>query len=527
MLRRKIFVALSMALIAAILLTACSTASSPSTSATAKTAPSAPAATLTPRNGGTFKILAVTGPSAPFGWPPEALGASTPSVRACLDPLVNEDLSGRDIPCLAESWQVAPDGKSLTFYLRKGVKFHDGTDWNAQAAKFNIDAFMVAKKPGTNQFTSVDILDDYTVKVNLKQYQNSILGSMAVSDVFVSPTAYNTKGLDWVRYNPVGTGPFKFVSFARDVSLKFSRFDGYWQKGLPYLDAVEYAVIQDPMTRAATFQTGDGNVISSADARTASDLAAKGYEVISQANGYAVLLPDSANPNSPFAKQKVREAVEYAIDKAAIAKALGFGYWSPNYQATIPTGMAFNSDIIGRKYDVAKAKQLLTEAGYPVGFDTTIIPDPQTYNKDAVQSVQSYLKEIGINAQVNIVDAAKYSDIRTKGWSNAMVYCMYAESPNYDATMDAYISANSIQFNSVKRPEGYQDTLNSALVATDYNVQKSLCQKMVKILYDDDTIIPLYTGATLDVLSKGLHGHGLLTSGHFTIWTPEKTWMEQ
>ena len=152
--------------------------------------------------------------------------------------------------------------------------------------------------------------------------------------------------------------------------------------------------------------------------------------------------------------------------------------------------------------------------------------DPQTYNKDAVQSVQSYLKQVGINVQVSIVEVAKYSDIRTKGWNNAMIYCMYAESPNYDATMDAYISSNSIQFNSVKRPDGYQDTLNSALVATDYNAQKSLCQKLVKIMYNDATTIPLYTGATLDVLKKSLHDHGLLTSGHFTR-TPEKAWMEQ
>ncbi len=230
-------------------------------------------------------------------------------VRPCLEVLVNEDLTGHDIPCLAESWQVAPDGKSITFYLRKGVKFQDGTDWNAQAAKFNIDAFMVAKKPGTGQFTSVEVVDDYTVKVNLKQYQNSILGSMAVSDVFVSPTAYNTKGIDWARWNPVGTGPFKFVSFARDVSLKFARFDGYWQKGLPYLDAIEDTVIQDTMTRAASFQTGAGQVISSADVKTAFDLAAKGYDVINQPNGYATLLPDSANADSPFANPKVRQAV--------------------------------------------------------------------------------------------------------------------------------------------------------------------------------------------------------------------------
>ena len=151
---------------------------------------------------------------------------------------------------------------------------------------------------------------------------------------------------------------------------------------MPYLDGNEVYYIQDPLTRAAAFLSGYGQVISSADAKTAYDMAAKGYEVVNRVTGYSVLLPDSTHSDSPLSNPKVRQAIEYAIDKASIAKTLGYGYTDAATQATVPNGMAYNKDIQGRPYDPAKAKQLLTEAGYPNGFATTITPDPQTYDSE-------------------------------------------------------------------------------------------------------------------------------------------------
>ena len=237
-------------------------------STTPSTMPSTTSTKPTAQYGGVLRTLSVTGPSAPIGWPPEAVGASTSTGKPTLESLVREDNSGKITPWLAESWEVAPDGKSITFKLVKGVKFHDGSDFNSQAVKFNMDAVMAVHKAGTGQWISADIVDDYTVKLNLKQYQNSILSLLAVSTLpIVSPTAYNTKGIDWARWNPVGTGPFKFISFERDVSMKFAKFDGYWRNGLPYLDRMEFFYIQDPLTRSAAFQSGYGSVINSADVK--------------------------------------------------------------------------------------------------------------------------------------------------------------------------------------------------------------------------------------------------------------------
>jgi peptide/nickel transport system substrate-binding protein len=504
-----------------------STPASSQVSTTPGTTPGSTSVKPTPQYGGILRSLSVTGPAAPIGWPPEAVGASTPNGKPAIETLVRENNDGHVTPWLAESWQFAPDGKSITFKLRKGVKFHDGSDFNAQAVKFNMDAVMAAKKAGTSMWISADVVDDYTVKLNLKQFQNSILSLLAVSTLpIVSPTAYNTNGLDWVRWNPVGTGPFKFVSFNRDVSIKFTRFDGYWRQGEPYIDAYEVYYIQDPLTRAAAFLSGFGDVISSADVKTAYDMAAKGYDVINRVSGYSVLLPDSTHADSPLSNPKVRQAIEYAIDKISMAKALGYGYTDAATQATVPDGMAYNPDIQGRAYDPAKAKQLLVEAGYPNGFTTTITPDPQTYDSNAVLAIQSYLSKVGINAKLNIVDAGKYTDMRTKGWTG-LVSCAFSEYPNYAATMQTYIGPDSSQFKTIERPAGYDETLNSALAATDYATQKSLCQQLVKIIYDDAMIIPINLGSNRNILQPGIHDHGYFTTGHFICWTPEAVWMEK
>jgi ABC-type transport system substrate-binding protein len=236
--------------------------------------------------------------------------------------------------------------------------------------------------------------------------------------------------------------------------------------------------------------------------------------------------PDSTHPDSPLSNQKVRQAIEYSIDKASMAKTLGYGYTDAATQATVPNGMAYNKDIQGRLYDPAKAKQLLVEAGYPNGFATTITPDPQTYDQNAVLAIQSYLSKVGINAKLNIVDAGKYTDLRTKGWTG-LVSCAFSEYPNYAATMQTYISSDSTQFNTVKRPDNYQETLSGALAATDFDSQKALCQKLVKIIFDDAMIIPITTGSNRNVLQLGIHDHGYFTTGHFICWTPEAVWMEK
>ena len=205
--------------------------------------------------GGVFKYGLSKGPAA-FGYPPSIKGIDNNVGQLALEPLILVDPhKGTVLPFLATEWDISPDRKSVIFKLRKGVKFHDGTDWNAQAAKFSLDEFL--KKPVLMPFLkSVDIVDDHTIRVNIDNYNSSVMVSLSMLGHAISPAAYEKNGEKWCETHPVGTGPFKFVEYSRDEFVKYKRFGSYWQEGRPYLDGLELLVIKNSMTQVAALRTG-------------------------------------------------------------------------------------------------------------------------------------------------------------------------------------------------------------------------------------------------------------------------------
>ena len=488
--------------------------------AVAKAAPKAQ-----PQSGGILKVVEVTGPKTPFGWPPESVGESTVAGKPIIESLVRLHYDGRIEPWLAESWKIAPDKKSATFVLRKGVKFHDGTDFNAEAAKFNLDALREGKNPGTEDWASIDVIDPYTIRINLLKYSNIFLSRLGgTPGSMVSPTAFKTKGLEWVRWNPVGTGPFEFVSFERDASMKYKKFYGYWQKGKPYLDGLQYVYIKDPMTQAATIEAGEAHVLNTETGKMAADLKAMGLNVYAADTGVVVLIPDSMNADSPLANKKVREAVDYAIDKEAIVKAKGYGFWHAAYQLPTTASMAYQKNLQGRKYNPAKAKQLLAEAGYPKGFKTRIIPH-FAVDRDVMVSIQSYLSKVGITVDLEFVDQGKFTDYRRKGWKNGFLCQPLGEFPNYLQTIEFYFAPATLEFPSLKKPDGSGALLDEALATTNPELPK--IYKLLKMFNDDITVIPIHTTGRACVSQKNVHDTGHLTLGNWGWWTSEKAWMSK
>lgn len=287
---------------------------------------------------------------------------------------------------------------SITFNLRKGVKFHDGSNFNAEVAKWNLDKMVDAKQE--SNWTSVDIIDNYTVRVNFNQWAVTLPGSFAEGDTMafvVSKAAFDKKGIDWMRYNMVGTGPFKQVLYTREVGTNLVRNSDYWVKGKPYLDEMNIVYVADYTTQKMLMETGalDMENIQPQDAAHFQKL---GWNVEFIMEDMQVLILDSANPDSLYTNQKVREAVEYAIDKESIAKAFGYGYRVAPYQIPPRASAAHDPNFTGgRKYDPEKAKQLLAEAGYPDGFDTTIIQAAGPITEITI-AVQASLTKIIIGA---------------------------------------------------------------------------------------------------------------------------------
>ena len=187
--------------------------------------------------------------------------------------LVGLDRSFNVVPELARAWQVSPDGKRVTFQLQRGVKFHDGTDFNADVVKWNIERILDPqnKSPQRSQLepavAAVTVTDPYTVVFELKKPFAPLLAALAERPGFmVSPAAVKQAGADFGR-RPVGTGPFRFVEWVADSQLTLERFPDYWDKGKPYLDRVTFRIVPDPTVRLTMVRTGEVDIATDVDAK--------------------------------------------------------------------------------------------------------------------------------------------------------------------------------------------------------------------------------------------------------------------
>jgi peptide/nickel transport system substrate-binding protein len=492
--------------------------------------PAAPtASTGSQQYGGTLRLI-IQSPTLYMGDPTLMSDSVGNCQIPCLEALVVSDNSGQMHGVLATNWNVAPDGKSITFNLRKGVKFHDGSDFNATAAKWNMDRFKAATPGSVPQWASIDVVDDYTIKLNLKSFQNTILNDLEItSGTMVSPTAAQKNGVDWMKTNEAGTGPFMLKNYSRDVSAQYVRFDNYWGNK-PYLDGITILFIADANTARATFESGGADILSSNSEAITNDMVKKGYPMESRPGSMMCLVPDSKRDTSPYSKLGVRQAISYGIDREGMAKTLGYGYWEVvNQQSAAYQFSHLDANQVPYKYDPAKAKQLLAAAGYPNGFATSIIWTANFSNSDPLVAMQSTLKDIGITMTLKQVDFAAWNDSVNKGWDSGLVWATQgATDTNYAAFLKKYYSATSIRYPVMAKPAGFTDLVDQALATPDYAAEKTICQKALKMLIDDCTTIPAYIKPMAYILQKNVHDTNFSNVGGGGFrWTPGQTWLEK
>jgi peptide/nickel transport system substrate-binding protein len=478
----------------------------------------------TPKTGGTLKMILWASPSGTGGVPRELFGNDFLSSQHIIEPLLHVGSKGNLIPCLAESWKVADDLKSITFNLRTGVKFHDGTDFNAQAAKWNLDQTIASKTQV--RWDSVDIIDDYTIRLNLNQWSNLILtGLDSTASWMISPTAFDTNGIDVARNNPVGTGPFKFVSFERDVSYKAVRNPDYWVKGKPYLDAVEIYYVGDTMTQKAEFQSGGADVLQIEPAKNAADLKALGFPEAVTVTSTFCLLPDTAHPDSPFAIKEVREAVEYALDRDSIANAFSYGFWTAPNQIPAPSSTAYNPNYtLARNYNVPKAKQLMADAGYANGFTATLSVIPVGIDRNIAVAIQQNLAEIGITIEINIPAAIPKWLGDSNTLQNALILEPVFGGANWNGALALAFDPNMKFQNGVwQRTAEFIDLYNKSLSSKDMDV--SLIQAVVNYIGQEALAIPVFNGGSGYAYQSYVKDADWNDRGGG--WTPEDTWLDK
>jgi peptide/nickel transport system substrate-binding protein len=502
-----------------------STATSTSTTKTTTTTPTTTTTTTTEVNkyGGTLKVIIIAGPQTAGGLPSEVYGADATSYQFCYDPLLRGDANGGVISWLAESYKLADDNLSITFKLHEGVKFHDGTDFNATTAKWNIDRYIAS--PYNTYWTTCEIIDTYTIKISFKMWVNTILSTFTGNGTWmISPTAFEKNGADWMRDNPVGTGPYKFQSFQRDESYKVVRNDNYWIEGKPYLDGIDIAYIADSMTQKAAMEAGEYHMLQSEPSKTAKDLEGEGMVTYFKLITTYSFMPDTAHTDSPYTDQKVREAVDYAIDREAFVAAFSNGYWEAQYQIPFPTSSAYNTDFpYARKHDVAKAKALLAEAGYADGFTTTILVNPAIVDHNIAVALQSNLAEIGITAELSFpANMGKYI-ADSNSLTNVLIIQPVMGSSNYNSTWMFFLG-KSAAWNQNWLPSDEFVALKNASLASPTS-DATLIRAATDQLSKEASVIPFMLAGAGWVMQKGINDAGFGEMSSSDIIRSEDVWL--
>ena len=480
------------------------------------------APTVTPKKGGTLKWIFWVSPKTPMGLPWELVGGEVLTVASQFDSFFNLSNKGVMEPVLALNYKVADDRKSITFQLRQGVKFIDGTPFNAAAAKFNMDKIIERK---TNPaLASTEALDEYTFKVNLNYWTNTALSTYS-SFYCISPTAYQKNGEDWARNNPTGTGPFKYSSMVRDSSYKLVRNPDYWRTGKPYLDEIDVTYVSDANTISMAVQAGSVDCSQIEAGKTAADLKAKGFNLAININTTMCMLPDTAHPDSILANEKVRQAIEYALDREGYAKTFSYGLWDAPYQVPPKSSMGFNPNFtLARKTDIAKAKQLLTDAGYPNGVSFKFGWPALGLDKNIAMAVIADLAKAGITAELDAPPVLpQYFDL-TNTAKNELFWQPIFCGANFNSALSMSMNPSVTNMNVAwGKTAEYIDLFNKSLQAKDPD--SKLMWDISNYLTQHALVIPVICGSTAYlyapyVMDGGFYGRG-------ADWAPENIWLNK
>ncbi|PBB69156.1 ABC transporter substrate-binding protein [Mesorhizobium sp. WSM4312] len=407
--------------------------------------------------------------------------------------------NGEVLPDLAESWTISDDGKVYTFKLRTGVKFHDGADFSADDVKFSLDRARAensvnAQKQLFAAIDKVDVVDPATVKVTLTHPQGSFLYNMGWGDaVIVSP-----KSADTNKEKPVGTGPFKFESWAKGSSITLLKSDHYW--GAPvFLEKVEFRIVPDAAAAVPALLSGDIQAFPFFDPDSVSQVKddPRFKVVVGATEGETILSINNKQP--PFDKLQVRQAISYALDRKAIIDGASAGLGLPIGSHMSPANKYY-VDLTGHyPHDVAKAKQLLKEAGLENGFKATLKLPPTTYARLGGEIIASELRDVGINLEIIPVEWAQWLDqVFTK--------------KDYDLTIVSHTEPNDIDIYARKDYYFNYDNPTFKKVIADLELtsdeakRKELYARAQKILADDAVVGFLYELPKVGVWDAKLQG---------------------
>ena len=411
----------------------------------------------------------------------------TPALNLCLnifDTLLQRDANIKIEPLLAESYKLVND-LTWEFKLRKGIKFHNGEDFNAAAVKYNIERLGDPNNKLRQVFLvgvldRVDIVDNYTVRIITKKPYPILDAQLCIYGGMIAPKYLQEKGPQHLATNPVGTGPYKFVRWIKDDHILLEANPNYW-KGVPKIKKVMFRPIPEATTRVASLQTQEADIITNIPPHLMKLMDWKGRSFVSKTPSVRVIFMrfDPAK-GGPVADKRVRQAIAQGINMEAIIKKVLDGNGVLLGQPLTDKHFGYDPSVKPYPYDPEKAKKLLAEAGYAKGFDFVLHSPNGRYlnDKEVAEAVVGDLRKIGINASVKVHEWGTYMNMqygRTAqpsnllGWGNTTFDADYTISPlmrtgqalsNFsDAKLDALIDQGGTIMDQKKRQKIYSDAM--------------------------------------------------------------------
>ncbi len=435
-------------------------------------------------------------------------------------PLIYLDVDGTLQPSLAVDWEASEDGKVWTLYLREGVTFHDGTPFDAEAVKMNLDRFLDPESGAPFRFliervTEVEVAGEYMVKLHTDEPFAPMLAHLSHSFIaMVSPE--QLRGLepgDPITH-PIGTGPFTLERWDRGEQVILKANEDYWGDR-PYLDEVVFKFVPEDSARVIMLETGEADAIMRVPPLDVQRLEAHAAIDVVHATSVRVIYIGFNNLQEPFTDVRVRQALNYAIDKQEIVDVILGGAGEPSTAPIVPA--VFGHYEAGPyEYNPEKAQELLEDAGYPDGFSATLYHPTGRYMMDATiaETVQSFLMDIGIDAELITMEWAAYLahlqeppetadyDMYMLGWGTVTL----------DADYGLYALLHSSQWPPAGWAVGFYKNaavdaaLDLARVTPPLDVREALYETAVKAIWHDAPWLYLHDEVQINAVREGIHG---------------------
>ena len=456
-----------------------------------------------------------------------------------VDVEVDADGNSKIVPSLAESWDISDDGLEYTFHLRQGVKFHNGNDFTAEDVAYTFHRLLTVEGGVNTEFIDqikgadellagetdtlegVEVVDDYTIKVTLKEPFAGFLASISSPGVSIYDSEATEAAGDQFGMDPavtVGTGPFEFASWSFNNQLVLTRNEDYW-KGASELPGVVIKIIPDTETQSMMFESGELDILDLDYAADSVDRFTETYpDQIVQGPRVGIVYFTMNFNKEPFQDVRVRKAVQMSIDRQAILDAL-YGGRGQVEQGIFPHGLiGFNPDQEEIKYDPEAAKALLAEAGYADGFDMEIAADSSASDTMtmALEIVSDQLAEVGIRAEIKNYDESTWLETRKSGELGSFMSTWSADYNDPDNFIYTFFgNEEKTRIRSINYPDT-EVMERVAKARTLVNEDERLAEYKAleeKLIHEDAAWVPMFSRLHLFAVSKRVQGFAPMWSG--------------